>query len=161
MAFVPDADLVIAGNDEEGFQPSIEALARDLGISVRVRFLGPVHGEAKWSLIRAAAVFALPSYSENFGIAVLEAMACGRPVVVTPEVGLATAIRESGAGVVVDGSPELLSAALRSLLADLEKREQMGNAGARVARNKLSWGAIACQMEAVYRECLATGISRA
>ena len=67
----------------------------------RVQFVGPVHGAEKWQLIRAADVFALPSYNENFGNAVLEAMACGVPVVVTPEVGLAGAVRDAGAGLVV------------------------------------------------------------
>ena len=61
MTYVPEADLTIAGNDEESLQPSLEALASGLGLAARVRFLGPVQGEAKWSLIRSAAVFALAS----------------------------------------------------------------------------------------------------
>ena len=84
MAHVPGTDLLIAGNDEENYTPTLQALAERCGVAERVRFLGPVHGRDKWRLMATADVFALPSYSENFGIAALEAMACGVPVVVTP-----------------------------------------------------------------------------
>ena len=69
MAYVPNANLIIAGNDEEGYQPALERMIRDLNLSGRVRFLGPVYNDAKWNLLKSAALFALPSHSENFGIA--------------------------------------------------------------------------------------------
>ena len=62
--------------------------------SDRVRFLGPVHGEKKWALLSSAHILALPSYSENFGNVVLEAMAVGCAVIVTPEVGMASVVHE-------------------------------------------------------------------
>ena len=64
----------------------------------RICFLGPVDGEKKWELLTSAELLALPSYSENFGNVVLEAMAVGCAVVVTPEVGLASVVREVGCG---------------------------------------------------------------
>jgi glycosyltransferase involved in cell wall biosynthesis len=153
MVHVPGADLVIAGNDEEGYRSRLEEMASGLG--GRVRFVGPVYGPGKWELMRSATVFALPSYSENFGIAVLEAMACGVPVVVTPEVGLASAINEAGAGIVVEGEPEKLGAELSRLLADPARCRLMGTAGRKAAEEKFSWGAIAEEMEAVYRSVIA------
>ena len=87
MEFVPGAHLVIAGNDEENYQPRLQELARLGGVADRVHFVGEARDISKWNLFAAADVFALPSYSENFGIAVLEAMASGVPVVVTKEVG--------------------------------------------------------------------------
>ncbi|MBK8907413.1 MAG: glycosyltransferase [Rhodospirillales bacterium] len=81
MAAVRDADLVIVGNDEEEYQRSLKGLAFREGVADRVHFLGPVHGPEKWSWLRAAAMLVLPSYSENFGMVVLEAMAVGCPVV--------------------------------------------------------------------------------
>jgi glycosyltransferase involved in cell wall biosynthesis len=154
MACVPDADLLIAGNDEENYQPRLEAQVRELGLSSRVRFLGPVHDDDKWELMRSAAVFALPSYSENFGIAALEAMACGCPVVVTAEVGLAQAIGRAGAGVIVDGEAKAIAAAISTLISDPARRSAMGAAGKTLASEKFSWAGIAEQMERVYESCV-------
>ena len=153
MVHVPGADLVIAGNDEEGYRSKLEEMASGLG--GRVRFVGPVYGSEKWELMRSATVFALPSYSENFGIAVLEAMACGVPVVVTPEVGLASAVNEAGAGIVVEGEPEKLGAELSRLLADPARCRLMGTAGRKAAEEKFSRSAITDEMEAVYRSVIA------
>jgi glycosyltransferase involved in cell wall biosynthesis len=153
MVNVRNAELVIAGNDEENYQPKLEAIARKNGIADRVHFLGPVHGEEKWAIIRSAAVFALPSYSENFGNAVLEAMACGIPVVVTPEVGLAAAVRDIGAGLVVKSGASALAGSIVSLLENAELRKRMGEAGRRSVQEMFSWSAIAQRMETVYDQC--------
>jgi len=152
MAFVPGAELVIAGNDEEGYETQLEACAREAGVLNRVFFVGPVYGARKWELIHSCDLFVMASYSENFGMAALEAMACGRPVVVTPEVGLARTIEEAGAGVVVDGNPETLGSAIAALIADPVRRSKMGEAGSRTALQKFSWSAIAKQVEAIYSE---------
>jgi glycosyltransferase involved in cell wall biosynthesis len=161
MPYVPGADLVIAGNDEEGYLPSLERIVNNLGLSARVRFVGAVYGKEKWTLMRSASVFALPSYSENFGIAVLEAMACAIPVVVTPEVGLAAAVAATGAGLVSEGDPEQLGRAITELLVDGGRRALMGAAGRRAAEEKFLWSSIAEQMDAVYRGTLDTAARRA
>jgi glycosyltransferase involved in cell wall biosynthesis len=161
MAYIPNADLLIAGNDEEDYQPRLETMVRDLNLSEQVRFLGPVHNEEKWDLMRSAALFALPSYSENFGIAALEAMACGCPVVVTPEVGLSRVIGAAGAGLVVDGESKQLGAAIAALLADPARRRLMGEAGERLAAQDFSWVRIAEQMEWVYQTCIDEWANRA
>jgi glycosyltransferase involved in cell wall biosynthesis len=152
MTYVPDTKLVIAGNDEENYRPHLETMARELGVAERVHFVGAVHGDEKWDLIRGAAIFALPSYSENFGIAALEAMACGCPVVVTPEVGLAGVIGAAGAGIAVDGEPKQLGAAIAALLADPVRRRLMGKAGIKLAAQDFSWARIAEKMEEIYRQ---------
>ena len=151
LARCPGVELKIAGNDEEGLRPELERLAGEAGVAGRVRFLGPVAGEEKASLLRRAAVLVLPSRSENFGNAVLEAMAAGCPVAVTPEVGLAATVRETGAGLVVDGDPVRLGEALRDLLADAARREEMGCRGARAAADRFGWPAVAREMETTYR----------
>ena len=79
----------------------------------------------------------LPSYNENFGNVVLEAMGERCPVVVTPEVGAADVVRETGAGIVVDGEPEILGAGIRELLDDPARRATMGEAGAHGHRDAL------------------------
>jgi len=154
MVHVQDADLVIAGNDEENHRADLDQLVRELGLGGRVRFCDPVQGSEKWALIRSAAVFALASYSENFGIAVLEAMACRVPVVVTPEVGLASAVHASGAGIVVEGDAEKLGAAITRVLAEPALQQTMGFAGHKVAREQFAWDRIAKETEAMYQSIL-------
>jgi glycosyltransferase involved in cell wall biosynthesis len=155
LAYAPEATLAIAGNDEEGYLATVDRLAAEAGVAARVVSLGPVHGADKAALLHGVAALVLPSYSENFGNVVLEAMAAGCPVVVTPEVGLAPAVAAAGAGLVTSGEPPLLGAALRRLLADPEVRAVMGRRGAEAAARQFSWPAIAVAMERVYDEVLA------
>lgn len=145
------ARLVIAGNDEEGFRGRLDAIARDSGVSDRVVFTGAVHGADKADLLRAARMLVLPSYSENFGNVVLESMAAGRPVVVTPEVGIADLVERTGAGIVADGAPGALGAAIRGLMTDDALARSMGERG-KAAALALSWDAVAARMEALYAE---------
>ena len=105
MQQVTNVDLLIAGNDEENYRPELEALARRCGVIDRVRFLGPSPWRKEMGLAFSAQILALPSYSENFGNVVLEAMAAGCPVFVTPEVGMASRVQEAGCGVVASGDP--------------------------------------------------------
>jgi glycosyltransferase involved in cell wall biosynthesis len=148
---VQGADLVVAGNDEENYQPGMERLARELGLAGRVRFIGPVDDARKWALYRHAKAFVLPSRSENFGIVVLEAMSVGCPVVISPGVGLADAVAESGCGLVAEAEPVALAQAINGLLADGELRAAMGALGRQTARERFGWPAIAERMAAAYR----------
>jgi glycosyltransferase involved in cell wall biosynthesis len=147
LAQVPGAILAVAGNDEEGISPELERLARGAGSVV---FLGPVHGADKAALLHRTAALALPSRSENFGNVILEAWAAGRPVAVTPEVGLAATVRETGAGIVADGDPGPLGRALRDLLADPARLDAMGRRGAEAVRERFGWGPVAGEMERLY-----------
>jgi len=153
LAHVPEAELIIAGNDEENYIPSLVSLAQRSGVAERVRFLGPVDDTEKWGLLRKAKMLVLPSYSENFGNVILEAMAVGCPVIVTPEVGLAPTVRNSNVGLVVEGTPENLGAAINTLLRNPDQCRRMGEAGRRIAREQFSWAAIARKMEQVYQRC--------
>ncbi|MGE0865102.1 MAG: glycosyltransferase [Vicinamibacterales bacterium] len=151
LRHVPEIRLVIAGTDDEGYRGELEAQAAKGGVMARVVFCGPVHGEAKSALMARAQVLVLPSYSENFGNVVLEAMAAGCPVVVTPEVGIADIVQASGAGLVLDGAPEVLGSGLSRLLHDAVLRRAMGERG-RAAASNYSWATVADRMERVYRE---------
>jgi glycosyltransferase involved in cell wall biosynthesis len=144
LADVPGAVLAVAGNDEEGLRPALERLTRNSG---RVRFLEAVHGADKAALLHRTAALVLPSRSENFGNVVLESWSAGRPVAVTPEVGLAGTVRETGAGIVLDGD---LGQALASLLADPARLDAMGRRGAEAVRERFGWPAVAREMEEVY-----------
>jgi glycosyltransferase involved in cell wall biosynthesis len=152
MKAVPGAVLAVAGNDEEGLRPGLEKLAG----GGNVIFLGPVHGSDKAALLHRAAALVLPSRSENFGNVVLEAWAAGRPVVVTPEVGLAETVRETGAGIVAGD----LGEALREILADPAQREEMGRRGAEAVRERFGWGEVARRMEGVYHRVMGCDLIR-
>jgi len=154
MPFAPGVSLVVAGNDDEELWPSLERRIGELGLAGRVRRVGYVHGAEKWKLLREAAFLVLPSRSENFGNVVLEAMAAGIPVIVTPEVGLAGTVAESGSGVVVAGEPQPLGAAMASLAADAPAREAMGRKGRATAAG-YSWDGVARRMEAAYEQVVA------
>src|SRR5215471_16668764 len=78
-----DWRLVIAGPDLTGYRPKLDQLVTALGLSDTVLFTGPLQGSAKESMLSWADLFVLPSYSENFGNVVAEALACGLPVVTT------------------------------------------------------------------------------
>jgi glycosyltransferase involved in cell wall biosynthesis len=164
MEQVKNVDLLIVGNDEENYRPKLEVLARRCGVADRVRFLGPVHGDEKWAMLSSAEFLVLPSYSENFGNVVLEAMAARCPVIVTPEVGLAHIVQEAGCGVVTPGDPKSLGLEMKRLLADRDCRRNMGDAGRRAVEGNYTWNVIGKRMLDVYTQILAdrgTGASGA
>jgi glycosyltransferase involved in cell wall biosynthesis len=152
MRLVPETELVIAGNDEEEYAARLKELAREAGVADRLRFTGPVDQESKWELLSGAALVVLPSYSESFGMAALEAMAVARPVVVTPEVGLAGIVRDADSGIVVDGAPEKLGPAIDLLIDQPDRRKSMGDNGRRRIEEQLTWDSIALQMQRWYEE---------
>jgi len=150
IKLVPAANLIIAGNDEEELLPKLRAQAERNGIAGRVAFRGPVSGEAKEELLRTSTAVVLPSLSENFGNVVLEAMAVGMPVIVTPEVGLAEDVARSGAGIVSSGQPAELAAAIQNLLRDHDARADMGRRGRELVQARFTWERVAAQMEEHY-----------
>lgn len=151
---VPDLPLVVAGNDEEAYTPRLQRIAAEAGVADRVHFIGPVADEHKWGMFQAAEMFVLPSYSENFGNVVAEAMAVGCPVVVSGAVGIAPLVREFGAGEVISGEPDDIAAAVERLRADPERRSAAGENGRRAITHTLQWPAIAAQMESAYRRAM-------
>jgi glycosyltransferase involved in cell wall biosynthesis len=143
--------LAIVGTDDEGLAPRLVKLAGDLGITDRVRILPrTIIGAEKERLFTAARVFVLPSYSENFGNTVLEALRRRVPVVLTPEVGAARIVRESGGGLVVAGDPIPLGAAICRLVSDVDLARSMGEAGQRHAITNYSWASVSVRMETLY-----------
>jgi glycosyltransferase involved in cell wall biosynthesis len=105
-ASVPDVDLVIAGPDQEGMQASLQLMAEQAGIASRVHWPGSIKGDLKWGALRACDAFVLSSHSENFGIAVVEALAVGRPVLISNQVNIWLEIDKDEAGVVDDDTLE-------------------------------------------------------
>ncbi len=84
----PELQLVMAGPDQVGLQASLEAQARSLGVADRVHWPGMLVGDEKTGAFYACEAFVLPSHQENFGIAVAEALACGRPVLISDQINI-------------------------------------------------------------------------
>jgi glycosyltransferase involved in cell wall biosynthesis len=152
---IRDCDLIIAGNDEAGYQGKLETIARELGVQDRIRFVGAVYGSQKAELLKQAAALVLPSYSENFGNVVLEAMAAGCPAIVTPEVGAAEVVRCTGGGVVLEGHPETMAAGINELLAAPHTLQEMGERARTAIDGQFTWQAIARTTDRIYRSILA------
>lgn len=151
LARVEGVRLVVAGNDDEGLWPSLASSIRAQGLEGRVTAVGTVREEEKRRLFAGALALVAPSYSENFGNVVLEAMAAGVAVVVTPEVGSAEIVEREQAGVVVGGDPAALAAALTALARDPGLRAQFGRRG-RAAAARLTWAAVASRMAELYTD---------
>lgn len=117
-------------------------------------FLGFVQGEQKRSLLAAADVFTLPSYYENFGIAVAEAMGAGLPVVITPGVYIWQELQEAGAGWIVPLTVEGLAQGLREALTRADLRVLRGRQAQTYARRQYNWQTIAEQMIQVYESLI-------
>lgn len=125
----PALQLVMAGPDDVGWQKSLEALAMRLGIAERVTWAGMLAGDIKWGAFHASEAFCLPSHQENFGIAVVEAMACGLPVLISNKVNIWREIQHDGAGLVEHDDLAGTAAGLRQWLAlDATERQRMQDA---------------------------------
>jgi glycosyltransferase involved in cell wall biosynthesis len=128
----PDADLVIAGPDQSGLRPALSAMARDLGVADRIHWPGMLSGDAKWGAFRAAEAFVLPSHQENFGVVVAEAMALGKPLLITDKVNIWREAEADGAAIVVADDRDGVAAGLERLLAmPPEERARMAAAARR------------------------------
>ena len=150
----PTVLLVVAGNGNEKTVTRLKKRAEQLRIADSVLWVGFLEGNVKRAALAAAKVFVLPSYSENFGIAVVEALACGVPSVVTPEVGISTDVQRSNAGLVVDGAPNTLSEAIVRLLKDKALARTVGWNARRLAQSRYSLESMGAGLTKLYEWAL-------
>ena len=151
---VPDARLVIAGNDG-GHAAALAEKARLFHVDGRVTIIArQVGGADKEALFGSAALFAMTSLSENFGLAAFEAMRRSLPVLTVPDVGMSEIVREAGAGAVVAPSPEGIAGGLGALLADKAASHAMGVRGRERVLAEYGWDAIATRMSALYQSAI-------
>ncbi len=146
----PNTHLWVAGSGAPSYEAHLRAEVEAAGLTSRVSFTGFITGDDKAALLARAAVFVLPSRKENFGLAVVEAMAAGRPVVISPEVDLAPAVEGAGAGAVVPRDPEALADALLRMLDDPAAADAMGARGAAFVRDHLAPDAVGRALSRFY-----------
>ena len=152
-----DFVFVIAGSGTRAYEEEVRALVRRHRLEDRTVFLGFVEGGSKWALLGEADVFVLSSYHENFGVAVVEAMAAGVPVVISDHVHIHSEVRQAGAGIVTTLDTVEIAAAIGRLLDDERLRKEMGERGRRLARERFTWERVAKDMVQVYAEVLKAG----
>jgi glycosyltransferase involved in cell wall biosynthesis len=140
--------LQIAGEGEPAYVAALQQQAARLGLGDAIAWLGFVEGEAKWQLLRQADWFVLPSASENFGIAVVEALAVGTPVLISPEVALAPEVAAARAGLVCSALPEPLAEGLAAALRHPDP--DWGLRARALAAEHYSWPVIARRFIAAY-----------
>lgn len=149
-----DAILVVAGPDLVGYRRNVEQIVRTAGLDTSVVLTGELRGSRKDSLFAHAGVFVLPSYSENFGIAIAEALAWGCPVIASTATPWRDVV-EHGAGWWVDPECRALVGALRTALsASTEDLKAMGRSGRSLVAERYSWNAAADKITEAYAELL-------
>ncbi|MGC1291604.1 MAG: glycosyltransferase, partial [Candidatus Acidiferrales bacterium] len=151
--FGANSVLVIAGPEHDrAYSAQVKSWASSLRITDAVRFTGPLYEERKWAAYRDADLFVLPSQNENFGNSAAEAMACGTPVIVTDQCGIAPIIK-GRAGLIVSHDSASIAAALKIGLEDEDAAARFRNACPLVVK-ELSWDEPISEMVEIYREAL-------
>jgi len=149
-----DTVLAIAGPDYRGYAGKLKKLARKLNITNRVIFTGFLDDKAKWAAYQRADLFVLPSYSENFGLTVTEALACGTPVITTTGTPWKE-LQEIDAGRCVPPDKKALTEAICELLtASIGQRQAMGQRGRSHIIKNYSWDLTARKFKTVYENIL-------
>jgi glycosyltransferase involved in cell wall biosynthesis len=143
--------LVLAGDGEIGYVTSLKRLVEKREGEGRVLFTGWLDESQKASALQGAALLALLSRQENFGLSVAEALACGVPVLVSTQVNLAEEIHAAGAGWVVGLKPAALAPTLAEALCGDTERARRGKAGRELASSRFMWTTIAAELVELYR----------
>jgi glycosyltransferase involved in cell wall biosynthesis len=154
-----DAMLLVIGPDSEGFQAQMQAEAQSLGVANRVVFAGMLRGPERVAALVDADLFSLPSDHENFGIAVVEALAAGKPVVISDRVGIAQEIRAAGVGAVVRREADELAAELSRWIGDPALRESAAARTRPFVWEQYDWAKIARRWADHYQRLLSAGPS--
>jgi glycosyltransferase involved in cell wall biosynthesis len=149
--------LVIAGSGGAQYVNGLKALVQRLGIAADVMWTGDVRGVTKAELLRAATVFVLPSYSENFGLSVAEALAAGVPCIVGQGVALAEDVMRADAGLCVTPDPASIGEALRQMLSSAERRATMATNARALAEAEFSSAIMGRRLRLLYEEILKAG----
>ncbi len=147
----PKAVLIIVGGDDNGYKKSIVDLIEKNNLVEFVLFTGALTGNEKKSALSDSDLFILPSYSESFGMAAIEAMFFEVPVIVTEGVGIASIIKKAKAGIVIKKDEKELSRAIIAVLSNMDKFKEMRKLGKRLVEREFSQNRIAKQFIMEYR----------
>jgi glycosyltransferase involved in cell wall biosynthesis len=150
-----DVTLKIAGDGDPKYVAALQLLARDLAIERHVDWLGYVEGDRKQDILASASAFVLPSYSENFGIAVAEALAAGLPCLVSRGVAISNEVEKANAGIVTGTAPDEIATGIERLLTGRQEIAAMSAAAHALALSAFSLDTMGKRLEALYLSILA------
>ncbi len=152
-----DAHLVFVGPDEEGYQPRLQRRAAALGCAERVHYTGLLSGASLFQVMADADLYLMPSAMESFGMAAVEAMACGLPVLLSENVPVGRWVEEAGAGRRVQATPQSFAAACDEMLGDPAMLKDMGKRARALVSQRFEVNVVARQMLAHYQAILSQG----
>jgi glycosyltransferase involved in cell wall biosynthesis len=151
---IPHARLTIAGSGNSAFCQSLREQSIRLGIASAISWIGFVAGKEKQRLFFESDVFVLPSYSENFGIAAVEAMAAGLPTVITDAVAIHDDVSRAHGGLVVACSAREIAAAVLKIYHQPALGAELAENGRKLVQTKFSSRAIATSLISCYKEAI-------
>lgn len=143
--------FVLAGGGSQDYQAELRSLIAAHNLQDRTHFTGFVTGDLKNLLLQGSDLFALTSYSENFGVSVLEALTAGLPALVTPGVALADLVNKQQLGYVPDLDANEIAVAIQQVLADPDRAKLMGIRARQLTSENYTWDKIATDLIAIYR----------
>ena len=146
--------LVIAGDGDADYVSSLKRLTETLGLADRTKFVGFVRSAEKSILLQGADLYALTSHSENFGIAVLEAMASGTAVLVSRQVALAEQVSKHNLGFVTELEPTDIQDKLELALTEIDQTREIGEHARDFVEQYYQWQRIARQLTKLYKKLL-------
>lgn len=153
----PGWRIVVAGPDEAGHQKEVIAAIHSAGLQDWFEFTGPVSDNDKWDLFFNADLFVLPSFTENFGLVVAEALACGVPVVTTTGTPWQELITHKCGWWTEVGVQPLVEALDDAISLSDSERRAMGIRGRDLIEGAYGWDKIARDMRSVYEWVLSGG----
>jgi len=148
---------VVVGPDEAGYRKKLENLTTDLRAKGAILFSDPLYGSDRIQAMVDSDIVVLPSFHENFGIAAVEGMACGKPVLISDQIDICSEVKQLDLGEVgalsIDGMIEALNRII------LRKKEWtiIGQRGRTWAREKCNWDKISEVLFAEYPKLLVVG----
>jgi len=151
---LPPTHLILAGSGEPDYCRYLQTCVEAAGLAQRVTFTGFVTGHQKAELLQGTDLFVLPSFSENFGIAVAEALLAGLPAIITEGIQLSPDVQQAQAGLVIPSDLDSLRSALEKLIRSPELRKTLGANAQKLAQTKYHWPTITQSLIQAYQQIL-------
>ncbi|NLH39965.1 MAG: glycosyltransferase [Elusimicrobia bacterium] len=150
-----DYHLLMAGDDDgDDYTLKMKNLVKELGILDSVTFTGLLVGEDKIEAFKRAEIFVLPSYSENFGVAIIEAMAWGVPIVISNKVGVYDDVEKNKAGIIVETNIESVYYGMKTLLENNNLRIEISKNAQKMVKEYYDIDKVTDNMIKMYEEVL-------